>query len=413
MLSASATFSKQATTFSPLWFYIVLFKFGAGIHYAMIAVLGAQILPFWLVGLCVSYASLIELVCDIPAGFFLEKYGYLRMLRLTTILFLCAAGALLFGLTPLTYFISITFGAFGWLFFTPGINAYLLAHGAVPIIGRLFGILRASEGAGIMFATIGLPFFVRLPVPLLGLVMMYPLLGALAALAIGTRFHMPSTLPKKIQTKQAAVKASFREIQSAFRHLHPVGTALGLYMVCIATFYGFIWFIYPLLINAGTAPEVLSASMTMLEFAMIIAGFTVARLADSARKKQLIFAGLGIVTAMSVLLGFTFHPILIALCFVLSFGDELVRTTLWAWLDAKAEKNEQHGVVTGVINFLEDLGWTLGPTIAGFLFASMGASTTLRIAGVIMVVSAFTTLALLIPASVPRIPPQKKSLTAY
>ncbi len=396
MPSAKLSFRENFATFSPLWFYIILYKFGAGIHYSMIAVLGSQVLPLWAVGLAVSYASLIELLCDIPAGFILEKYGYLRMLRITTVLFICAGGILLFGLTPLTYFLSITLGAFGWLFFTPGINAYLLAHSPVPIFGRLYGVMRASEGSGIMIATLGLPFFVHLPVQTLGLIIIYPLIGALTALMVGNHYHMPNTLPPVTTTKRQAFRAGLQEIRASFHHLHPAGTILGIYTLSIASFYGVVWFIFPLLIEAGTTPRILSASMTMLEFAMIIAGFTIARFADSTNKKVLILAGLGVVSVMSALLGLTFHPILIAICFALSFGDELLRTTLWAWLDAKADKNQHHGVVTGVINFLEDAGWMIGPTAAGFLLATVGASATLRIGGLIVLLSAGIAVALVL-----------------
>jgi predicted MFS family arabinose efflux permease len=109
------------------------------------------------------------------------------------------------------------------------------------------------------------------------------------------------------------------------------------------------------------------------------------------------------VATMSFFLGFTTAPVLIGICFFLSFFDELIRTTLWAWLDAQADKNQQHGIVTGVINFLEDLGWTIGPAVAGFLFASGGASTVLRIGGVLMILVAFIVVALLASAKQPRL----------
>ncbi|MEK7105116.1 MAG: MFS transporter [Patescibacteria group bacterium] len=402
MLSAKISFSRSATTFTPFWFYIVLHKFGAGIHYAMIAVLGAQIFPLWAVGLCVSFASFIEFALDIPAGFVLERYGYLKMLRITTLFFCVAGGALLFGLSPLTYFISLTFGGLGWLFFTPGINAYLLANAPLSIFGRLYGVLRASEGAGIMLATLCLPLLVRLPVPMLGLVMIYPLLGAIVALVIGGHYRMPNTLPHTVKAKRQVREVGMQKVLGAFRALHPVGTALAIYMTCLSTFFGAIWFVFPILVNAGTKPTIISTSMSVLEFAMVVAGFTISRLADSKRKKVIVLVSMLVIMTTGALIGFTLHPILILLCFIFSFADELLRTTLWAWLDtkAKAAGREEHGIVSGAITFADDLGWMIGPAAAGVLFATVGAQPTIRIMSVVVVGVGVLTLALLLRRTV-------------
>lgn len=398
---AKTSLLKTATTFLPFWFYIILYKFGAGIHYSMVAVLGAQVLPLWSVGFCIGFGSLIQLALDIPAGFLLERYGYIRMLRLTTVCFLLAGAVLLVGLTPITFLLSVIFSAFGWLFFTPGIAAYLLAHGPVSIIGRLFGVQRAAEGFGVGLALLGLPFFVALPAPALGLVIMYPLLGALAALAIGERYNMPTFLPKTARVKRHAIQAGLKEIVAAFRRLHPVGTIMGMYMLSVAGFYGVIWFVLPLLINQGIVPATLSAGMTVLEFAVIITGFTIARLADHRNKKSTLAVGLVAVALLSLLFGKIFAPVFILLCLLLSSSDEMVRITLWAWLDAKAAGGRHHGVITGTVTFLEDLGWMIGPAAAGLLYAALGPIMTLHIGAVLLALSAVCCIFLVIPAKNP------------
>ncbi len=398
MPSGSPSFLKTALGFLPFWFYVLLYKFGAGIHYSMIAVLGAQVLPLWAVGLAMALASGIQLVLDIPAGFLLERYGYIRMLRITTLCFVAAAGALLLGLTPATYLLSVGLSAFGWLFFTPGIEAYLMAHGPVPIIGRLFGLQRAMEGAGIVLALLGLPYFVELSPRVIGLVMLYPILGALAALAIGERSRLPTFLPKTTRAKRHAAQAGWQELCAAFRRLHPVGTALGLYTLAVATFYGTVWFVLPLLIDDGVASDVLSAGMTMLEFAVIISGMTIARFADSSKKKTASVCGMALVVVFALLLGATIRPVFIAICFFLSMADELVRTTLWAWLDAKAAGGRHHGIITGTVTFLEDLGWMLGPAAAGLLFTPLGAFLTLHVGGIFLTLCIILTVFLLLSA---------------
>jgi MFS family permease len=87
--------------FIPFWIFLILFKFGAGLHYVLMPVFGERVFPVWVVGLLIGGASLIQMLCDVPAGKLLDRYGYRRLLIVTTTAFIVAAIALLSGFLSL------------------------------------------------------------------------------------------------------------------------------------------------------------------------------------------------------------------------------------------------------------------------------------------------------------------------
>ena len=69
------------------------------------------------------------------------------------------------------------------------------------------------------------------------------------------------------------------------------------------------------------------------------------------------------------------------LAFPPTSGYELSGISLWAWMET-IDKNHRHdALVTGVINFFDDIGWTIGPVIAGILFSTVGPSWTIAAGG--------------------------------
>src|SRR4051812_16057406 len=83
----------------PFWLHSFLFKYGAGLHYTLLSVLGSQVLPLWIVGVLMGAEAFFQLVLDVPAGFALDRFGYVNLLRLGTVFFIISIIPLLFGLT--------------------------------------------------------------------------------------------------------------------------------------------------------------------------------------------------------------------------------------------------------------------------------------------------------------------------
>lgn len=113
-----------------LWFriYLLFFKFGAALHYALLAPLGERIIPIRLIGLIISIAAGIQMVFDVPAGRLLDKVGYKKLMLICTIVFIISWCLLFFGITWPSLISSIALGIFGRLFYSPWSNAYILSH---------------------------------------------------------------------------------------------------------------------------------------------------------------------------------------------------------------------------------------------------------------------------------------------
>ena len=103
-----------------------MFKTAACIHFNMLSPFGERVLPIWIVGLVIGGASLLQLLLDIPAGLIMDRFGYRRFLKVTTIIFIIAALPLALKLNTWTYVFTVISGGFGWLFFGPGSNAYAI-----------------------------------------------------------------------------------------------------------------------------------------------------------------------------------------------------------------------------------------------------------------------------------------------
>ncbi|HCC83653.1 TPA: hypothetical protein DEP96_02270 [Candidatus Uhrbacteria bacterium] len=397
-LNAKSSFTAVAASFTPFWFFLLLFKFGAGIHYSLIAILGGRILPLPVVGLFIGISVFIQLALDVPSGFMLERYGYLRMLRVSTICFFLAGVVLIFGLSPLTFILSIIFSSLGWLFFTPGIGAYLLAHSPVTVIGRMTGLQRTMQAIGMTMAVIGLPYFSQLSGSVIGLLVTYPFVGAFIVLTLAERRPIPTFLPARHRERRHLAATSFATLRQIFQELHPLSTIFLIYSIVLAAAYGLLWFTLPLLIATNDSGPTISLGLIAFDTTTIVSALIIGRLVDASNKKILAYLALAIISFAALFLWSTFQPLFIVLCFLFSFGDEIFTISLWSWLDARLPRGERYGLITGALTFAEDLGWMAGPIIAGLLYTLVGPINTLRYAGLAVVFCAIIIGLLLIKA---------------
>lgn len=366
-------------TLLPFWLYVLFFKFGAGLHYTLLPTLGERILPIWVVGMVIGGASLLQLIFDVPAGFALDRFGYVRILRISSFVFLLGALVFLFGLSVQTFIISIFLGFIGWLFYGPGIDAYTLASAKADSGGKFMGLQHTFGSLGIVLSTMLLPFVIGRGAPAIGLVIASILFFALIMI-IRVKKEAASVHDIPHQRKAYYIRRHFlHKVLAAVKRLNPASTMLALQNLSSSIFYGVIWFTVPLIIVHQSNSTMLGLGLGIFDLAVVVLGAFLGRLADRHHKKTLVFLGLLIFSVAGILLGFHFGLLFLLLGFLATVGDEMSNASLWSWLERLDKKHSEDGLVTGAMTLFEDIGWTVGPVIAGFLFGAVGPTLTIAI----------------------------------
>ncbi len=365
----------------PFWLFVFLFKFSAGLHYTLLPVLGEKVLPIWAVGIIISAASLLQLVFDVPVGFLMDRFGYVRVMRVSAFFFFLGACVLLFHFSLFTYLLTIFLGFVGWVSFLPGANAYTLAEAPREEGGRYMGIQHTFASLGIVCSSILLIFIVRSPIIIIGITLSFLFLLALLAL-MNTRKDRVSLA--ELQTRHAhhayyLHRHFIHKVFKSMKHLDPPSIVLALQNLTGAIFYAVIWFAIPLVIAAQSNSGILAIGLSIFDLAVVILGAILGKLADRYQKKMLIFLGLLLFSVMGIFLGFNLNIFFLLLGFLATTGDEMSSVSLWSWLERLDTDHQDDGLVNGAIVFFEDIGWTIGPVAAGFLFASVGPSLTIAI----------------------------------
>ncbi len=363
----------------PLWLYIVLFKSGGSLYYTSLPTLGETVLPLWVVGLLIGAASLLQLILDVPAGLCLDRYGYVRLLRLNSFL-LSLGGVVLFffGLQTWTYLIFVFMSGLGWLFFGPGVDAYALMMSPKGHAGRFMSIRRLMSSLGTTIAALLFTVLLPFPTETLAFVIM-----ALLLLDTGVSFFLKQErtsvhAEQKIETHHYYVRRQLlKDIISAIRRLNPASGMLAFSGFAAATFYGIVWFALPLYLTDLVDAGPLQFGLAIFDLTVIVCGSFIGRLADTKYKRLYVFLGLCLFAVFSTLTGHFLNGWFLVFGFIASVGDELSCVSLWAWMNHLNRDHAHDGLVASVIAFFQDLGWIIGPVVAGFAYVRLGPSWTI------------------------------------
>lgn len=363
----------------PLWLYIILFKSGGSLYYTALPVLGEQVLPIWLVGVLIGASSFVQLVLDVPAGICLDRYGYVRLLRLTSAC-LSLGGIVLFffGLQSWTFIVLILMSGFGWLFFGPGVDAYALVMSPPGHAGRFMSIRRLTSSLGTTIAALLFTLLLPFPPRALGLV-----IGTLLVLDVLVTFFLKPEkqsvhAEKKIETHHYFVRRQvLKDIIRSIRRLNPASGMLAFSGFAGATFYGIVWFALPLYLQEQAQAGPLQLGLAIFDVTVIVCGGFIGKLADTKHKRLFIFLGLCLFAVFSTLVGFHLNGWFLVFGFLASMGDELSCVSLWSWMNHLNRDHAHDGLVASVISFFQDLGWVIGPIIAGLVYVRLGPSWTI------------------------------------
>lgn len=368
-------------SFVGFWFFLILFKFGGGLHYALISPLGERVMPLWIVGILMSIASVIQLSLDIPAGKILDKYGYKKMLSIAAFIFIASTLLLYFGFDALFLVSSVLLASFAWLFLGPGVNAYVLSHAKKTESGRFMASRDIFGSIGIILSAIALPFAIKFSSSTIGLILSLILLASFIFILLSPKDIRKIRPSDNVHEKTHHQRRYlFANLSKAIKGLNPASTLLLSLNFVGALFYGVVWFVVPLVIaHTENNTHLLGIGLGMFDFAVVIVGSLLYTFIDKSNKKRLIFIGLIIFSLASILLGLNYGILFLVFAFLSTTGDEIASLPLWAWLHQLDKNHNEDGLISGIINLFSDLGWAVGPLIAGVLYQLVGPTKTIMI----------------------------------
>lgn len=393
----------------PFWLFVLFFKFGAGLHYTLLSTLGSHVLPIWMVGLCIGGAAVFQLILDVPTGLLLDRMGYMKLLRLGTFVFLIGATVLFLGLTPATFLITLLLSECGWLIFGPGTNAYVLSKTPKNISGKYLGFFHTVMAFGTVLASGTFIIIVGKNISTVAGTLTSILFIALFFAFITRSESVSVHTEKKTPRHSYYIRRQFLHlILASLEKLNPAGTLLILQTLAGALFYGSIWFTIPLILADNAHQGLLSLGLGIFDFAIVLLGSFLGKLADRYSQKRLILIGLLLFTGAGSLIGFHLNTWFLLLGFLATAGDEMSNVSLWAWLDRLDTKHDKDGLISGSIVLFEDLGWTIGPILAGFLFVGVGPAWTIALCSTPIFLTWIASIILLNKHHKPT-PPQSKA----
>ncbi|MFA7717721.1 MAG: MFS transporter [Candidatus Absconditabacterales bacterium] len=370
--------------YRPFRLFLTMFKFGAGLHFTLLSPLGEHVLPLRIVGIAIGSASIVQLVCDIPAGYILDKYGYLKILKITTAVFIVAGICLLFKFTTIVFILTLLASSFGRLFFGPGVNAYVLSKAPKADAGKFISFRDSFESFGIVLSSAILAFVIPLPTQIIGIILCIILLIARISLLFAQPDTVSVHLEKKIEEHEYYIKKKSFKMIKTIRNLSPVSIMLILSTLSGSIFYSIIRFIVPLMIANAKGGTLMGIGLGIFDFSVVILGFFIGRLADRYNKKKLIFIGLLIFSLSGIIIGSSFGIVFIIVGFIATTGDELAGISLRSWLSIIEKNHTDDGKISGIMSVFGDLGWAIGPMIAGFLYIWIGASWSIGVGGLFL-----------------------------
>jgi cyanate permease len=279
-------------------------------------------------------------------------------------------------------------GSLGWLFFGPGNNAYVLTHASKDNVGKFLSIKDTFESMGVVISSAFLIVTLSISVQSVAILILSFLLLSIIIISKAPKDIENVNKEKKISTHNYYIKRVYlnRVIKAIFK-LNPASLILIITSLSASTFYAIIWFVVPLIIADHKNDMIMGLSLGSFDLGIMLTGFLIGKLADRFNKRRLVFLGLLIFSVAGIFLGFSYGLAFILLGFIATVGDEMASISLWAWLNTLDKDHDEDGLISGVINLFQDLGWTIGPIVAGLLYSKIGPEWTITVGGLLILMA--------------------------
>jgi MFS family permease len=277
-----------------------------------------------------------------------------------------------------TYVISIVLSTFGWLFFGPGINAYVLSHSNQATAGRFMSLRDVTGSIGVVLSSIVLPLALIMSPTLVGWILSISFVASFAALCFAPKDRMVATAEEKISSQHFYLRRHcLVKALGVINRLNPASGMLVVSGFAAGVFYGSVWFVLPLVMASKTNSFALGLGLGIFDFAVVVLGWALGVLADRFNRRMLVFFGLLVFAVSASMTGFSFSWVFLIFGFLATTGDEISSLSLWAWLHNLDKDHANDGAVSGIISVFSDAGWAVGPMIAGFVYGILGPTWTI------------------------------------
>ena len=366
----------------PFWIFILLFHFGGNVNFTYLPILGDKLTTVSIAGLIVSLISFIQLCLDVPAGFILDRFGYVKMLKIGTCIFIVSCLSLAFSTGITGFIITSIISGLGWLFLMPGSNAYVLSIAPKELAEKFISVREIFTAAGICLGSITISYTVDFSPLKVGLISTFSLILALIFISFAPKDKVSVHQEQKIIRHHYYIRRNiFRKLFIAIKKLNPASTILLLQSFCASFFYGVIWFIVPIMMT-DPSKKIFGMSLGIFDFSILLTGFFFGKFFQGIKAKKLIILGLLLFSVSGLIIGQQVQWLFLFFGFIASAGDEISNITLWSWMTKLDNNHETDGEVSGTISFFTDIGWSLGPVIAGLLFGIFGGENTITLSAI-------------------------------
>lgn len=366
----------------PFWLFILLFKFGGDMHFTPLAPLGERMFETWMVGLLIGGAALLQLILDVPAGLLLDRFGYIRMIRLGTLTFVGACLMLVFIGGPVGFILSLYVASLGWLFFGPGVNAYLLSIAPKEKAEKFMALRDVFDATGVFLSTLIIPFLVIASPKTIGLSGAAVLTFAFFMVLLAPKDKVSVHEEKKVHHHHFYIRRNaFKNLFTSLKRLNPASWLLITRGLSSSIFYAVIWFVLPIMM-VDPSKKIFGISLGIFDLAIIALGTILGHLTKKTKHKFAVTGGLFIFALMVALLGHQTEWLFLLFGFIATAGDEFSNISLWSWLAKLDKDHESDGAVSGTISLFQDFGWMIGPILGGFLYGIVGPEMTISLGSI-------------------------------